>query len=627
MKITSLLHLRRIVRNLLPASMPAGAETGGRRGYSLNSADRGTVLMLLAVGGAMLMGAAAARATALYWDDNGTTAGASGTPTGTWGTGNFWNTDSTGGSGGAFQTATTSADALTFVAGPGATSGNNAYTVSLNGDQSAGTLIFQGTGAITLGATVGAQTINLGTGGISVPNLAYTGVNNAANPVINANLNLQGDQAFSILRGTFTVNGVISGTGNLTVSGNGTPKTFNGANTYTGTTSINNTPLILGGTAGSLGTGDVILVGTFSGLLFNQSADITFANNISGAGTSSSVTKQGFATTLTLTGTNTYTNATLIRGNGAIRVASIATNLGAGAIKLGNTNEAGTLIYNGAGETTAKTFQLSGSTGGGTIQNSGTGALVVTNGITGVTSSGARTLTLRGANTDNNTIGAITNGTATTLAVTKNDAGKWILSGANSYNGATSVTAGTLLVNGDNSAATGAVSVASGATLGGGGTIGGATTAAAGSFLSAGSAGGAAGTLAFNGTLDVSGLAAGTGGLLFDLGTTAASDKIILSAGALSIGASALNFNDFSFTALGGFGAGTYTLVDTSTSIVGTLGASLTGTIGSYTGVLSLANAGQDIVLTVTAIPEPSTYATLLGGAMMLATVLRRRRG
>jgi hypothetical protein len=57
-----------------------------------------------------------------------------------------------------------------------------------------------------------------------------------------------------------------------------------------------------------------------------------------------------------------------------------------------------------------------------------------------------------------------------------NGPGRMVVSGTNSYSGTTTVSAGTLLINGDNAGATGAVNVASGAVLGGNGTVGGATT-------------------------------------------------------------------------------------------------------------------------------------------------------
>ena len=62
--------------------------------------------------------------------------------------------------------------------------------------------------------------------------------------------------------------------------------------------------------------------------------------------------------------------------------------------------------------------------------------------------------------------------------VTKVGPGTLVFSGNNTYAGTTTVTAGTLVVNGDQAAATGAMTVAAGATLAGSGVIGGDTTVA-----------------------------------------------------------------------------------------------------------------------------------------------------
>jgi len=261
------------------------------------------------------------------------------------------------------------------------------------------------------------------------------------------------------------------------------------------------------------------------------------------------------------------------------------------------------------------------------LGNATAGALGGTTGGT-VTHSQAnnRTLTLGGSGTYafagaiNNAING-TNTTALTVALT--GSGSQTLSGTNLYTGATTVTSGKLFVDGSISSTVGGVSVASAATLGGLGTISGATTASSGSFLAPGSASGTVGTLTFASTLNISGLAGGTGGLLFDLDTTAASDKISLTTGALTIGTGVLDLNDFSFVALGGYGAGTYTLISTSTSITGSLGSTLTGTFGGYGTALAI--SGNDIVLTVTAVPEPATYAALFGALALFGTVIRRR--
>ena len=64
--------------------------------------------------------------------------------------------------------------------------------------------------------------------------------------------------------------------------------------------------------------------------------------------------------------------------------------------------------------------------------------------ITGGTS-GATVLTLSGSNTNLNTIsGTIANGNATSVAITKSGIGTWVLSGTNTYTGATDIAAGTL---------------------------------------------------------------------------------------------------------------------------------------------------------------------------------------
>ena len=74
-------------------------------------------------------------------------------------------------------------------------------------------------------------------------------------------------------------------------------------------------------------------------------------------------------------------------------------------------------------------------------------------------------------------------------ALAKSGAGNLLLSGANSYAGPTTVAAGGLYVNGDQSAATGATTALSGATLGGTGTIGGDVAVADGATLSPGNPG------------------------------------------------------------------------------------------------------------------------------------------
>lgn len=73
-----------------------------------------------------------------------------------------------------------------------------------------------------------------------------------------------------------------------------------------------------------------------------------------------------------------------------------------------------------------------------------------------------------------------------TLSIVKSGSGTQTLSGANTYTGSTTVSGGILSVSGDQSLASGAVTVETGGTLGGTGTLGGMTTVESGGTLTGG---------------------------------------------------------------------------------------------------------------------------------------------
>lgn len=152
----------------------------------------------------------------------------------------------------------------------------------------------------------------------------------------------------------------------------------------------------------------------------------------------------------------------------------------------------------------------------------------------------------------------------------------------------------------------------------------------AGSELSPGSAAATVGTLSLGlgtGTLDISNEVTGTSqSLLFDL-SGATSDEVAINTGALNIGTHVLAFNDFVFNDLSSLTASTYTLFDTNQAIDGSLATSgLSGSLGGgYTGTIGFDNSGQDIVLNVTAAPEPSSYLMMGLGALGLMSQRRRR--
>jgi autotransporter-associated beta strand protein len=217
----------------------------------------------------------------------------------------------------------------------------------------------------------------------------------------------------------------------------------------------------------------------------NSTSSLTVSGLLTGANTLTVAANGTSAGTVTLTGANTFTGKTTVAA-GTLVVTSLnsvaggtaSSSLGApttvanGTISLGSTTTAATLTYAGAGETTDRAIDLAGTTGGATINANGTGPLTFTGGAS-ASVAGAKTLTLTGTNTDANTVsGAITNG-AGTVAVTKAGAGQWVLSGTNTYTGATAMSAGTLTMSG--SFTTASVTASAG-TLNLGGTVSAATT-------------------------------------------------------------------------------------------------------------------------------------------------------
>jgi len=177
----------------------------------------------------------------------------------------------------------------------------------------------------------------------------------------------------------------------------------------------------------------------------------------------------------------------------AARVVTVDTDRYIGGITFGNTSAFGYTLSGGTLHLNdTSVIQSTGTTGAHTdtiassVLLSGTSAsftgastlatrLLSLGAVTG-TSASTTTLTLNGVNTGNNTVGGIIgNGSGGgTLGVTKAAAGTWVLSGANTYTGVTTVNAGILSVAtiGDGGVASGnlgsATNAAANLVLGGG---------------------------------------------------------------------------------------------------------------------------------------------------------------
>ena len=335
------------------------------------------------------------------------------------------------------------------------------------------------------------------------------------------------------------------------------------------------------------------------------------------------------------------------------------TNGGNGTLKIGGS---GTLTVNqnvevggGAGGNGNGTVNLNGGTllTNFIYWNTGGGAQLNLNGGTfkAMSSQAEIFQNFTTANTELQAGGAVIdsngNGVATNVALDgvgglwKTGTGSLTLTAANTYTGNTTVELGNLILTGGVSIAssplilvkqfgvlivsgvTGGFKVVSGQTLAGKGIVVGNVTMLPGSMLSPGES---AGQLSFNNSLDLSGAVAATASasLVFELDLPGNSDIVVLApTGGLDIG-SGLEFDDFLFSDLGGLGIGVYTLFDTNNAITGTLGTNLSGTIGGYTGTISISNDGQDVLLNV--VPEPSAWLNLIGGAAVLMGWQRRRR-
>ena len=188
---------------------------------------------------------------------------------------------------------------------------------------------------------------------------------------------------------------------------------------------------------------------------------------LAGTGTGG-LTKSGSGT-LSLGGANSYSGVTAISAgilnvaslsdygvNGSLgnRLASAESATGDGiGIRLGLGTAGATLQYTGStAQSTNRQIRLSAANN--TIDASGTGAGTLSFTYSGANTNlfdttGSRTLTLTGSNTGNNTFAiSLTDESVTSARITsltKNGAGTWVLTGASTYTGPTSISGGGIL--------------------------------------------------------------------------------------------------------------------------------------------------------------------------------------
>jgi autotransporter-associated beta strand protein len=375
--------------------------------------------------------------------------------------------------------------------GVGTYSGSGSFTVNAGGELQLGS--YGATASLSIPSSI------LSNGG-TLSSVDSSGTGGA--PIFSGAITLASSTNTTLGGGaTAIISGVIGGDGNLVKAGTGT-HILNATNTFTGTTTINAGELRIGvasaltstssitvNAGGRLGIADTIVAGA------GQSVSIASnGGNFFGAlqGVSGTTEWQGgvvvSSTPETRIGVNsgTFTVSGIISGGSVANGVVLRPNTGTLILSAANTYAGDTRIICGVGGS----VQLSGGANrlptatklifGGTAvsgildlngQNQEVAGISVNSGTTNEVRSLVDTPVLT-VNTPAATPSTYSGLLTGTLGLTKKGPETLTLSGANSYTGDTVVEAGTLLIQGNQSSASGSVTV-TGGTLGGTGTIGG----------------------------------------------------------------------------------------------------------------------------------------------------------
>ncbi len=375
----------------------------------------------LALAAAVMGAGALAHAASLTWDPSGGVT----TPSG--GTGN-WDLTTLDWSNGATDVAWT--DTTTAGTDTAIFSGTSG-TVTLTANLSALGLQF-----LTSNYTIaGIGNLTLGASGMDLSNLS------GGTTTLGANVTLAANQTWNTGTGsTLAMNGIVSGTLNLTKAGGGT-LALNNADTWTGALAV---------------TGGKLLLTNIAALQSTQTVTVS-------SGTIVELATDGGDNAFTVAmGTGTATTiASDVKTGGVGINHTINANIGGGTFSI----VAGANVTSGTASLTLANLGLTSGTGGATTFINPTTAVATIGNISISSTANAKNVALDGTNSGNTVTGTISNGiSGANLSLIKSGSSTWTITGTGTYSGSTTLNGGLLqfISNGTNTMATGAYAFSAG---------------------------------------------------------------------------------------------------------------------------------------------------------------------
>jgi len=364
------------------------------------------------------------------------------------------------------------------------TTGGGTLTLAANNTFTGGLTISNSTVvAPTWAASTSAQPVGEGNITLAGGTLSYTGA--ATTAATQSFTNAPGTTSSLLITPTYLQSsGLMTGSGNLNIGGAGTTgtlifQTASGVNSFSGTITIGNGGLQLNQCDPGANAAFVLNSGGALNILSTAAAATRTLGSLSGNGTLSG--GYGYTTTIQIGSLNTSTVFSGIIQNNNGKLCAL-TKIGTGSLALagantyggGTTLSNGTLCVNSATALGTNTLTIAGgaldntSTGPNTLANNnaqiwntnfafigtqnlnlGSGAVAMTNGSLQVTASGG-----------NLTVGGVISDSGLGYGLTKLGAGTLTLTNANTYSGATTISAGSLVGVAGGSCASSAISVA-----------------------------------------------------------------------------------------------------------------------------------------------------------------------